>query len=113
MVFLSTMGLIRYIQIRFDSDETVPEKEGKPALVLEMSPIIRAKSCSSSGIECFADFAVIIYSNVMKLCHGYDRVDLVFDRYFDASLKAGTRNDRGTGSMFAFEGDDTPVPNDI
>ena len=44
----------------------------------------------------------------MKLSHGYDRVDLIFDRYFDASLKAGTRNDRGTGSMFVFEGDDTP-----
>ena len=49
----------------------------------------------------------------MKLCHGYDRVDLIFDHYFDARLKAGTRNDGGIGSMFAFEGDDTPVPNDM
>ena len=34
---------------RFDSDETVPEKEEKSALVLELSPIIREKACSSSG----------------------------------------------------------------
>ena len=100
------------ISKRLDSDETIPVKEGKSAIILEMSPIIRAKSCSS-GIECFSDFAVIIYHHVMKLSHGYDRVDLVFDRYFEASLKAGTRNERGTGSMFVFEGDDTPVPNNM
>ena len=41
------------ISKRLDSDETIPQKEGKSALILEMSPIVRAKSCSSSGIECF------------------------------------------------------------
>ncbi len=78
-----------------------------------MSPIIRAKSCSAGSIECFSDFAVIIYHQVMKLSHGYARIDLVFDRYFEESFKEGTRNARGTGSMFVFEGDDTPVPNNM
>ena len=97
---------------RFESEENIPEKEGKSAIILEMSPIIRAKACSS-GIECFSDFAVIIHHHVMKLSHGYDRIDLIFDRYFEGSLKDGTRNERGTGSMFVFEGDDTPIPNNM
>ena len=97
---------------RFDSQESIPERECQSAIVLGMSPIIRAKSCSS-GIECFSDCAVIIYSHVMNLSHGYHRIDLIFDRYFEESLKEGTRNERGTGSMFVFEGDDTPVPSNM
>ena len=97
---------------RFTSEESLMEHDGKSALVIEMSPVIRAKSISL-GIECFSDFAVIIYNHIMKLSHGYDRVDLVFDRYFEDSLKEGTRNERGTGSMFVFESDNTPIPNNI
>ena len=82
---------------RLDSDETVPQQKGKSAMVLEISPIIHAKFCSLSGIECFSDFAVIIYHHVMKVSHGCNGADLIFDFYFDA--KAGTRNDRGKGSM--------------
>ncbi len=65
------------------------------------------------GIECFSDFAVILYHQIMKLSHGHDRIDLVFDRYFEESLKEGTRDQRGSGSMFVFDGDDTPVPNNM
>ena len=63
---------------RFNSQDGTPELEGKSALVLERSPIIRAKSCSS-GIERFSDFAVIIYHHVMKLSYTYDRSDQVID----------------------------------
>ena len=97
---------------RLNSEELLPEQDGKSAIILEMSPIIRAASCST-GIENFSDFAVIIYHHVAKLSHGYDRVDLIFDRYFQESLKEGTRNDRGSGSMFVFEGDHTPIPNNM
>ena len=83
---------------RLDSEESIANQDGKSAIILEMSPLIRAKSCSF-GIDTFSDFAVIIYDHVMKLSHGYDRVDLVFDRYFQESLKEGTR---GFGSMFVF-----------
>ena len=75
------------ISKRLVSDETIPQKEGKSALILEMSPIV--------------------YHCVMKLSHGYDRVDFIFDRNYDRNLKSGTRNNRETGSMFVFEGDDT------
>lgn len=100
------------ISKRFISDDSIQEYDGKSAIVLEMSPIIRAKSCSS-GVESFSDFAVIIYNEIVKLSHGHDRTDLVFDRYFPESLKEGTRNERGSGSMFAFEGDDTVIPSNM
>ena len=38
----------------------------------------------------------------MKLASSYDRVDAVFDRYFDKNLKEGTR-----------KGDDMPIPNNM
>ena len=97
---------------RLNSEELLPEQDGKSAIILEMSPIIRAASCST-GIENFSDFAVIIYHHVAKLSHGYDRFDLIFDRYFQESLKEGTRNDRGSRSMFVFEGDHIPIPNNM
>ena len=49
------------------------------AMIIEMSPIIRAKAFSSSGAACFSDFAVILYYEVMKLASSYDRIDVVFD----------------------------------
>ena len=36
---------------------------------------------------------------------------LVFDRYFEGSLKEGTRNERE--SEFVFKGDDTHIPNNM
>ena len=95
---------------RFNSQDGTPELEGKSALVLEMSPIICPKSCSS-GRECFSDFVVIIYHHIMS--HGYNCIDLVFDCYFEWSMKEGTRNKQGTGSMFVFEGDNTPGPSNM
>ena len=105
-------GTKSYITKRLQSQENIPEHTHKSALVLEMSPMIRAKSCSP-GIECFSDFAVILYNHIMKLGRDHDRIDLVFDRYLADSLKEGTRNERGTGSMFNFEGDDTPIANNM
>ena len=36
-------------------------------------------------------------------------MDLIFDRYFEDSLKEATRDKRGQGSRFFFDGD-TPLP---
>ena len=51
---------------RLNSEELSPEQDGKSAIILEMSPIIRAASCST-GIENFSAFAVIIYHHVAKI----------------------------------------------
>ena len=71
--------------------------ECKSAIILEMSPIIRANCLSlPENISCFNDVAVILYYEVLKQGSGYDRIDAVFDRYFDRSLKEATRIRRGT-----------------
>ena len=87
-------------QQRLNSEELLPEQDGKSAIIFEMSPIVHVASCSTD-IENLSDFAVIIYHHVAKLRHVYDPVDLIFDRYFQESI--GTRNDRDSGSMFVFE----------
>lgn len=46
----------------------------------------------------------------MKHASNYHRIDLVFDRYFENSLKDGTRSGRGEGSQYLFEGDTSEIP---
>ena len=61
----------------------LPNKDGKSALVIEMSPVIRAKCTSiSDDVICFSDLAVVLFYYVQNLGSSFDRLDLVFDRYF-------------------------------
>ena len=46
----------------------------------------------------------------MKCGTNYDRIDLVFDRYFEKSLKEETRSQRGKGSQYLFEEGSTEIP---
>ena len=46
----------------------------------------------------------------MKQALNYDRIDLIFDQYFDKSLKEGTRSGRGEGSQCLFEIDCAEIP---
>ena len=56
----------------------------KSVIILEMSPIIRAKCFSlPDNISYLNDLAVVLYYKVLRLGSGYDRIDAVFDRYFD------------------------------
>ena len=45
----------------------------------------------------------------MNLSDGYDRVDVVCDRYFERSVKSQTRNERGQGAVLIFN-DETQFP---
>ena len=95
---------------RFPSPISVaPEhdQESKSPIILEMSPLIRAKAFSSqsSSLANFGEFSLLIYYEVMRLAAQYKRIDLVFDRYFDRSLKEATRAGRGEGSKYSFKGD--------
>ena len=73
-----------------------------------MSPVIRAK-CTSicDDIICFSDLAVVLFYYVQNLGSSFDRLDLVFDQYFQSSLKEETRKNRGSGSRFLFTGETT------
>ena len=44
-----------------------------------------------------------------RLGEDYDRWDLVFDQYKNNSLKAATRKQRASGSLYKFT-EDTPLP---
>ena len=66
-----------------------------------MSPIIRAKCFSLLDIIlCFSDLAVVLYYEVLRLGSDYERIDLVFDCYFNWTLKEVTRISKGTGARF-------------
>ena len=69
------------------------------AIILKISPIIRTKCFSlPDNISCFNDLAVVLYYEITELGSGYERVNVVLDRYFNQSLKEGARNSRGTGA---------------
>ena len=93
---------------------TAPEYDAcaKSSIVLEMSPIIKARAFSiqTSNLRNFEEFSLAIYNDIMKHAANYQRVDLVFDRYFEGSLKEGTRMARGEAPEYLFEGDFTELP---
>ena len=87
-------------------EDTIPSSP-KSALVIDMAHIIHAKSFAD--IETFGDFALAVYFTLERLGEDYDRWDLVFDQYKNNSLKAATRKQRGSGSLYKFT-EDTPLP---
>ena len=63
--------------------------------------VIRVKCFSlPDNISCFNDLAIVLYYEVLRLGSNHDRIDAVFDRYLDRSLKEATRIIRGTGTRF-------------
>ena len=62
-----------------------------------MPSLIRAKCSQKPGMTCFSNLAIVLYYEIMTLGFDYNRIDLVFDRYFDDGLKEGTGKSRGTG----------------
>ena len=88
------------------------DQEGKSAIVVEMSPLIRAEAFAThaDSLTNFGEFAVLVYYEVVKLASHYHRIDLVFDPYFEKILKEGTRSGRKKGSQYLFERDSTEIP---
>ena len=64
------------------------------AIIVEASLILR--KLSNVSADNFYEFAVVFYSYVIRLAIGFDRLDIIFDRYFKNSLKALTRKGRGS-----------------
>ena len=64
------------------------------AVIIEASPLIR--KLSNVSVDNFHEFSVIFYSHILRLASGFDRLDVVFDRYFKNSLKRKTRVSDGT-----------------
>ena len=56
-----------------------------------------------------SDLTVLLYYHVLNICFAFSRIDVVFDRYFDKSIKEDMRISRGTGSRFIFT-EDSLIP---
>ena len=95
------------------------EKEPQPkihgnssALVVDLSKIV--KIIGQQTFRTFKEFATNMYKHMMGLGVEFkaERINIVADRYFENSLKGGTRKERWTGSRFVFT-DKTKFPNDF
>ena len=87
------------------------DQEGKPDIVVEVSPIIRAQFFAkyTGSLTNFGEFAVLVYYEVMKHASNYDRIDLVFDRYSRKVSRKRQGLGRGDGLQYLFEGDSTEI----
>ena len=77
-----------------------PGNEISSAIIIELSAILR---CAFNAIT-FNDFAGKIYTYITDIATGYDRIDIVCDRYFENSLESLTRHARGFGSLINVNG---------
>ena len=70
------------------------DQEAKSAIVLEMSPIIKAKAYSieTCNLANFGEFSLAMYFDVIKHSVNYKRIDLVFDRYFEGESQRNNKN---------------------
>ena len=108
-------GIKAKITKRFNSPTSVMlphDQEGNSSIVVKMSSLITAKAFAihTCSLTNFGEFAVLVFYEVMKHASNYDRIDLIFDQYFEKSLKEGTRSGRGESSWYLFEGDSTEIP---
>ena len=84
----STNVMIHYWLLRNMWSEGNPLTKSSLCLLL----LIRAKCASvTSDFDCLFDVAVVIFYHVYSLTSNFERVYLVFDRYFEQSLKNTTK----------------------
>ena len=59
----------------------------------------------------FYEFAVAFYNHVIRLAEGFDRLDVVFDRYFKSNSKVKIRKGQGSTAAQVLQiSDDVPFP---
>ena len=66
-------------------------------------------------MQTLADFSKFLYSDIMDISSLFNRCDVITYRYFEESLKEGTRKDRGcgTGLIVTFDSCSEIPPNFI
>lgn len=67
------------------------------------------------GLENFGDLAELYTNNIQKYAKYYSRIDIVFDRYREKSIKSGTRTKRSKGATpirRIIENASVPLPKD-
>lgn len=72
----------------------LPKSDSSSCLLIDGHAMIQALG-KPEGARTFGDLANIFFKNIRRRFEaGFQRVDVVFDRYFDSSIKDGTRSNR-------------------
>ena len=81
---------------RFDSTikPCIPSTDS--CIIIELSVLI--KSNARISVTTFNDYADFMLKKILMLGDGFERIDIIADRYFTRSLKSHVRKNRGKGS---------------
>ena len=113
---LSTNGLL-YLGTKSEIiKELLPHQQSSKDLspsniqvkIFDAPPTIQSLGIPST-VKTFQEYKFHFWSHIKKKTENMNRVDVVFDRYFDNSLKSCTRSKRGSSSVVAFQSN-TPLP---
>lgn len=77
------------VGVRVDNDDD------SSALIIDGQALVQ--SFKTHGMKTFGDFADELFSTVFRKGNAYSRIDVLFDRYRDLSIKSGTRIRRAKG----------------
>ena len=84
------------IAILIQTTDTRKIQSDKKGCVIELFLLLRKKQ--PSWLQTFADFSKFLYDEIMDISSLFNRCDVIKDRYFEGSLKEGTREDHGSGT---------------
>ena len=109
----SVLANILTQQVEISANNAVDEASS--CLLIDGQALVMALG-KPPGIKTFGDFANIFTETVFKMGAKYQRIDVVFDRYLDESIKSGTRvkrKQRHRPVRSKIENDSTvPLPSD-
>ena len=81
------------------------------AYIIDASVMVR-KYRPMKGTKTFAGYVKFLKGKLEDDFASYNKIDLVFDQYFDHSIKSVTRNNKGSedaGNRYCVRGN-TPLP---
>lgn len=84
------------------------------ALIIDGQALVQ--SFKTHGMKTFGDFADEFVSTVFRKGNAYSRIDVLFDRYRDLSIKSGTRTRRAKGKQpvrRVIENKEVPLPTNL
>ena len=93
------------VGVRVDNDDD------SSALIIDGQALVQ--SFKTHGMKTFGDFADEFVSTVFRKGNAYSRIDVLFDRYRDLSIKSGTRTRRAKGKQpvrRVIENKEVPLP---
>ena len=108
-----TDSMIDVLQEDRNTNESIFMDTELRMLIIDASVWIQSNRLKKS-CKTFSDYADILVSKIDHEFKHYDRIDVIFDRYFEKSTKSVTRSSRGTtrsGTRYIVK-NNTPVPSD-